>query len=95
MYEMSESKYSKEFREEAMRLAEREGVQEACDKLGIPKSRIYDWRRTRRLDKVKQPKGLKPGETVEDCIHRLEKECDELREANLILKKAMGFLVGR
>jgi len=92
---MSESKYSKEFRMDALRLAEREGVKYASDALGITKGNIYDWRRTRRLDKVTQPKGLKPGETVEEGFHRLEKECGELREANLILKKAMGFLVGR
>jgi len=92
---MSESKYSKEFREDALRLAEREGVQYASATLGITKGNIYDWRRTRRLDKVRAPKGLKPGESVEDGFQRLEKENDELREANLILKKAMGFLVGR
>jgi len=92
---MSVSKYSKEFREDALRLAEREGVQYASDTLGITKGNIYDWRRTHRLDKVRQPKGLKQGESVEEGFHRLEKEIDELREANQILKKAMGFLVGR
>jgi len=92
---MSESKYSKEFRNDALRLAEREGVQYACDALGLPKNRIYDWRRTRRLDQGRKPKGLKAGESVEEGFRRQEKEIDELREANLILKKAMGFLVGR
>ena len=92
---MSVSKYSKEFRADALRLAEREGVQNASDALGITKGKIYDWRRTKRFDKRLTPKGLKPGESVEEGFHRLEKECDELREANNILKKAMGFLVGR
>jgi len=34
-------------------------------------------------------------ETAEEDFKRLEREIDELREANHILKKAMGFLVGR
>jgi hypothetical protein len=38
---------------------------------------------------------LKPGETAEEGFERLERENDELREANMILKKAMGFLVGQ
>ena len=92
---MSESKYSKEFRTDALQLAEREGVQYACDALGISKSRIYDWRRTRRLGHGGLTKGLRPGESVEEGFRRMEKENDELREANQILKKAMGFLVGR
>jgi transposase len=92
---MSTSKYSKEFRADALRIAERDGVSAASEALGVPKSKIYDWRRTRRIDQIRQPKGLKAGESVEDGFHRLEKENDELREANAILKKAMGFLVGR
>jgi transposase len=92
---MQQSKYSKEFREEAIRMAERDGVAAASEKLGVDKRYIYDWRRVKRLKKVQQPKGLKPGESVEDYCNRLESECSELREANYILRKAMGFLVDR
>lgn len=88
-------KYSDAFKEDALQLAEREGVKNASEKLGIDKRKIYDWRRTKRLDQTKTPKGLKPGETIEEGFERLERECDELRDANYILKKAMGFLVGR
>lgn len=89
------TKYSKEFKEDALRLASVEGVASASEKLGVAKRQIYDWRRDERLANVRVPRGLKSGETLEECCHRLEKECDELREANYILKKAMGFLVGR
>lgn len=92
---MTQSKYSKEFREEALRMAEREGVAVTCERLGLDKRYIYDWRRKQRLKKIEQPKGLKPGESVEDGFQRLENECAELREANYILRKAMGFLVDR
>ena len=90
-----EQKYSKAYKEDAVRLAEREGVKNASERLGINTRQIYDWRRTRQLGGAKPLKGLKPGETVEEGFKRLERECDELRDANNILKKAMGFLVGR
>ena len=89
------TKYRKEFKDDALRLAAGESVAAASEKLGIAKRQIYEWRRDQRLASVKAPKGLKTGETLEECCHRLEKERDELREANYILKKAMGFLVGR
>ena len=92
---MTIAKYSKEFKEDALRIAEREGVSRACEKLGLKKSQIYDWRRSKRERQGIQPKGLKAGETLEEYTRRLEREVSELNEANTILKKAMGFLVGR
>jgi transposase len=89
------NKYSKEFKEDALRLAEREGVGQASAKLGLRPSQIYDWRRIKRASENVMPKGLKAGETIEEGFKRLENEVYELREANTILKKAMGFLVGR
>jgi transposase len=90
-----EQKYSSAFKEDALNLAEREGVKRASEKLGLNPRNIYDWRKSRRLDQPKSPKGLQPGETVEAGFRRLEHENHELREANYILKKAMGFLVSR
>ena len=92
---MTMPKYSKEFKEDALRLAEREGVSKACEKLGLKPSQIYDWRKTNRIKQIGLPKGLKPAETLEEYANRLENECAELYEANAILKKALGFLVGR
>jgi transposase len=92
---MTIAKYSREFKEDALRIAEREGVVRACEKLGIKKSQIYDWRRSKRESQNIAAKGLKSGETIEEGFKRLEQEVYELQEANVILKKAMGFLVGR
>ena len=89
------SKYSKEFKEEALRLCEREGVSAAGQKLGISTKALYAWQRAARLERGEATKGLRPGETVEQGYKRLERENEELREANHILKKAMGFMVGR
>ena len=92
---MPRTKYSKEFKEDALRLAEREGVSAASEKLGLRQNQIYDWRRVQRERQNIIPKGLKPSETLEEYTRRLEREVAELAEANTILKKAMGFLVGR
>jgi len=92
---MAKKSYSQEFKEDALRIAEREGVSKACEKLGLKPTQIYEWRKNRRIKQIGLPKGLKPGETLEEYAKRLENENAELYEANTILKKAMGFLVGR
>lgn len=89
------TKYSKEFRTEAIRLREREGVAAASEKLGIGAKTLYAWQRTQRLERGEAPEGLRPEESPEQGFRRLEREVRELRDANYILKKAMGFMVGR
>jgi len=87
--------YNQDFKRDALRIAEREGVQKACEKLGLQPRQIYEWRKTEKTKQIGLPKGLKNGESLEEYARRLESECAELYEANTILKKAMGFLVGR
>jgi transposase-like protein len=92
---MKGKKYSTTFKEDALKLSDREGVKSASEKLGITPRHIYAWRKTKQFIQTGRPKGLKPGETIEEGFQRIERECDELLEANNILKKAMFFLVGR
>jgi transposase len=89
------NKYTEEFKREALTVCAQYGVRATSEKLGIPIKTLYLWQRTERLGRGKPLKGLKPGETAEEGFKRLEREIDELREANHILKKAMGFLAGR
>ena len=89
------TKYSKEFREDALRICAREGVRAASEKLGVATKTLYFWQRKARLGNGNRPTGLRPGETPEQGFKRMERENAELREANEILKKAMGFMVGR
>ena len=89
------SKYTKEFRQDALKVCDREGVKAASEKLGVPTKALYTWRREARLERGGTPRGLRPEETIEQGFKRVERENDELREANEILKKAMGFMVGR
>ena len=57
-----------------MRLCEREGVREASENLGVPLKSLYAWRREERLERGEAPKGLRPGETPEQGVTRLERE---------------------
>lgn len=81
--------YSKEFKEEAKRLSDEIGLKKAAAQLGIPYYTLADWRNRSKH---------KPKETVELSEkelrirnRELEREVAELREANNILKDALGF----
>ncbi len=88
-------KYSKEFKEEAIKICEREGVSSASEKLGVGIKTLYRWQQENRLERGEATEGLRPGESLEEGFKRIERENRELRDANYILKKAMGFMVGR
>jgi transposase-like protein len=76
-------------------MCERDGVAATSEKLGVPAKALYGWQRAQRLERGEAPEGLHPGETIEQGFKRIEREVRELRDANYILKKAMGFMVGR
>ena len=81
--------YSKEFKAEALRLSDEIGVKKAAEQLGIPYFTLADWRSSR---KEKQQKTSEMSE--EDSVRRnreREKEHAERRQANEILKDALGF----
>lgn len=85
------AKYSMEFKEEAIRLSDEIGSRKAAVQLGIPYYTLADWR--------KQSKRV-PGKTdilidaeLRQRYRELERENDELREANSILKEALSFFV--
>jgi transposase len=88
-------KYNEEFKHDALKLASEIGVRKAGEKLNVSTKTLYAWQRVDRLAHGIALKGLRPGESVEEGFRRLEKEMDELQEANVILKKALGFMAGR
>ncbi|HWR30491.1 MAG TPA: transposase [Negativicutes bacterium] len=88
-------KYNEEFKNDALKLASEIGVRQASEKLNVSTKALYTWQRAKRLEHGIALKGLRPGESAEEGFRRLEKEMDELREANTILKKALGFMAGR
>jgi transposase len=89
------NKYSTEFKSEAIRLCERDGVGVTAEKLGVGAKALYAWQRAARLERGEAPEGLHQGENLEQGFKRVERENRELRDANYILKKAMGFMAGR
>ena len=89
-------KFTDEFKKDAVRLANEIGPQAAADKLDVKIKNIYTWRKAERIESGSLPiKGMLPGETIEQAIKRLEKEANELRQANEVLRKALGFIAAR
>ena len=83
------TKYSKEFKEEALKLSDEIGNKKAASQLGIPYYTLAD----RRNKSKHKPKGTDLSNTelrIRNC--ELEREVSELRRANEILKDALGFL---
>jgi len=80
-------RYGEEFKEEALGLMKEIGAKETGRKLDVSEKTLYGWRRAKE-----QAQGPVSDGTAEAKLRQLEKENDELRRANEILKKAMGFL---
>lgn len=81
-------KYSKEFKEEALKLSDEIGVKKAAGQLGVPYYTLAEWRNNRKA----KPAAEELSETELRARNReLERENAELRMANDILKDALGF----
>ena len=81
------TKYSYLFKIFALALAMETFVSYACAKLVVSTKTIFGWRQQRRLSE--QPEAVS-GDT-EAQNRQLRREVEELRQANTILKKALGF----
>ena len=83
------TKYSKEFKEEALKLSDEIGVKKAAKQLGLQYYTLADWRKLRKL-KIKN-KVVFTEDEASRRISELERENRELKQANDILKDALGF----
>lgn len=83
------TRYSKEFKDEALKLSDEIGVKKAAEQLGIKYYTIADWRSSRKV----AAENAHPMSEAELKIRNreLERENGELRRANDILKDALGF----
>lgn len=81
-------KYSKDFKEEALKLSDEVGVKKAAAQLGLPYCTLSDWRNKRKAE-MKRPR--LPETEAEKLIRELEKENAELKTANEILKMHSVF----
>ena len=85
-------KYSAEFKQEAVELAEKVGSSEACKQLGIKSSTLYNWQAKARSQKGKTVSKDKPSyEELEKEVRRLRKEIGYIEEINEVLKKSTAI----
>lgn len=81
------NRYSVEFKEQALKRAEKDGVAVTAKDLGLAESQLYAWRQKRRLD----------GQTTEEQklqqaeLARLKREVARLEDENAFLKKATAY----
>ena len=84
------TKYSREFKKEALKLSDEIGVKKAALQLGLQYYTLADWRKDRKYTE-KHTVVLTENE-ARAKICELEREVSGLRQANEILKDALVFL---
>ena len=83
----SRRRFSDEFKQEALALAEKLGISEAAKELGLSGSQLYGWRQKAQLVKAR-------GQVEQDQareIARLKRQVAEQAEELAILKKAAAY----
>jgi transposase len=79
--------YSQEFKQQALQRAERDGVAQAAQDLGLPESQLYAWRsKAKREGQTSEEQRLLQSEHA-----RLKREVARLEEENAFLKKAAAY----
>jgi len=86
---MGHKKYSKEFKQEALALAEQVGGAQAARSLGIRNNLIYRWRQELRQSGDEAFRGHGNMTAQEAELARLRRENANLKEDREILKKAL------
>ncbi len=94
MQRLPYGKYTKEFREEAVKLVteQKMSVPEAAQELSLPKSTLKNWVNAQREGKLKDVgKTYRPLTEVEVELARVKKENATLKMECEILKKAAAY----
>jgi transposase len=86
---MANKKYSKEFKLEALSLAEQVGSAQAARSLGIPANMVYRWRQEQKQSGEEAFRGNGNMTAQEAELVRLRREVANLKEDREILKKAL------
>ena len=80
----SRNRYTDEYKQEALNLAERLGVGQAAQQLGLSAAQLYNWRGKRQQ---RQSQGGREQQQAAEIL-RLKRELAEAKEEAAILKKA-------
>lgn len=83
----SRARHSPEFKQQALRRAEQDGVAAAAKDLGLAPSQLYAWRaKAQSLGQTSEEQRLLQAEQA-----RLKREVARLEEENAFLKKAAAY----
>ena len=83
---MTKKHYTKEFKQQAVELSERLGsVKQAAIQLGVSDMSISNWKQKFKAT------GAAIAATESEELRRLRKEVSDLKQVNLILKRAAAF----
>lgn len=85
--------YTKEFKEQAVRLAEQNGYTQTGRDLGVDRSLIRKWKN--KLETNGQQAFPGKGHPQDEEVARLRRELKRVEEENTILKKAVGIFSSR
>jgi transposase len=85
------SRYSEEFKIDALKLAKSLGnYTEAAKKLGVSDSLLHSWKKTYNIS-IDSDKSVEIAFAETEELKRLKKENEELKKINYILKRAAAF----
>jgi transposase len=88
---MDRKQYTKEFKLEALKLAEQIGVPQAAKDLGVSKSILYQWRLAAKDEGQDAFRGHGNLTERDEELRRLRQENKTLKMEREILKKATSF----
>lgn len=92
MNRVPKARYTKEFREEAVKLAEAVGASEASRRLSIPLKSLANWMRAARTGKLEEVgRQEKPQTELEAELHRIKRELTEVKMERDLLKKFAAY----
>lgn len=83
--------YTKEFKLEALKLAEQIGAKRAAKDLGVGKTAIYAWRKAAAAEGKDAFRGHGRLTERDEELRRLRQEVKVLKQEREILKKATSF----
>ena len=84
------SNYSKEFRDQALKLSDDIGLKKASEQLGLKYSTLSGWRHTRSKENKHNIDQI-DSTPLTKREQKMQLEIKELEQANEILKDALGF----